>query len=100
MPHKDQILYENWYLQMLNKMSANELTMPTKALKLAYFQSLTANNAFVQLKPRLHSATKLFTTASKMFKVLMAAFGNANKKQEARAKYCSLRQRTRDLKSF
>ena len=35
-PHKDQILYKDWHLQMLNKISANELFMPTEALKLAY----------------------------------------------------------------
>ena len=33
---KDEILYKNWHLQMLNKMSANESTMLTETLNLAY----------------------------------------------------------------
>ena len=75
---------------MLNKMSANKSTMPIETLKLAYIQSFTADNAFAQLKPKLHSATKLFRMANKIFEVLMAAFGNINKKQKARARYCGL----------
>ena len=73
---------------MLNKLSANGTTMPTESLKLGYIQSLTADNAFAQLVPRLRTnATKPFSTASKMFKVLTAAFGNANQKQKAQANY-------------
>ena len=85
---------------MFNKISANVLTMPMETLKLAYIQSFIADNAFAQLKLRLRSATKSFRMASKMLNVLTAAFGNANKKQEAKAKYCSLQQGTWDFKSF
>ena len=74
--------------------------MPTEALKLVYIQSFMADNVFAQLKLRLCFTTKLFKTASKMFKILMAVFGNANKKQEAKAKYCSLWQGIRDFSSF
>ena len=98
--HKDQILYENWYFQMLNKILTNKLIMLTEVLKLAYIQSFTADNTFMQLKPRLHSATKLFKTASNMFNVLMAAFGNANCKYEVCIKYRFLRQRNRDFSTF
>ena len=66
---------------MLNKISTNKLTMLTKALKLAYIQSLMADNAFAQIKPKLgFNAIKLFAIASKMFEVLTAAFGNALRK--------------------
>ena len=98
---KDRISYEDWHLQMINKMSANESTMPTEALKLAYIQSLTADNAFAQIKPRLGlNATRPFATASEMFEVLTAAFGNAFCKQEARIEYRSLRQGSQDFSTF
>ena len=91
-PQKDKILYKDWHLQMLNKMSANKLSMPTETLKLAYVQSFTADNAFAQIKPRLDpNATKPFATANEMFEVLTAAFSNAFRKQEARMEYRSLR---------
>ena len=75
---------------MLNKMSAIESTIFTKALKLAYIQCFMADNAFAQLKSRLYSATKPFMTTSEMFEVLIAAFSNALRKQEARIEYRSL----------
>ena len=99
-PQRDKILYKNWHLQMLNKISANKLTMPIEALKLVYIQSFTANNAFVQLKLRLCSATKPFKMASKIFKVLTAVFGNANQKQETWAQYCDLRQKDKNFSTF
>ena len=78
---------------MLNKMSANKLSMSIKALKLAYIQNFTADNAFAQIKPRLNpNATRLFTIASEMFEMLTAAFNNALCKQKARIEYKSLHQ--------
>ena len=75
--------------------------MPTKALKLAYMQSLMADNAFMQIKSKLGSkATMLFVNATKMFKDLMAVFRDVNQKQEACMTYWSLRQRTRNFNTF
>ena len=100
-PQKNQILYEDWHFQMLNKMAANKLTMPMEVIKLVYVQSFTADNAFAQIRPRLGpNAARPFRTASEIFKMLTAAFGNANQKQEAWTQYCSLRQGTRNFKSF
>ena len=86
---------------MLSLMSMIESLMPTESSKQGYLQSRTADNALAQLKPRLRSnATRLFATASEMFEVLTAAFGNANQKQEDRAAYQTLIQGTRDFSSF
>ena len=75
--------------------------MPMKAIKLAYIQSLTADNVFAQLKSRLGpKVTKPFKTASKMFNMLTAAFGNPNKKQEARTKYCDLQHGQKEFCAF
>ena len=98
---EDKVSYEDWHLQMLTKMSINESTMPTEESKRGYLQNRTADNALAQLKPRLRpNATRPFATASEMFDVLTAAFGNANQKQEYRAKYWSLRQGTQDFSAF
>ena len=84
----DTISYEDWHLQMLSKLSINEASMPSEMAKRIYVQSLTADNALAQLKPRLRpDATRPFATVDEMFEVLTAAFGNANQKQEYRAKY-------------
>ena len=100
-PHKDQILYKDWHLQMLNKMSANKLSIPTEALKLAYIQSFTTDNAFAQIRPKLGlNLTRPFRTVSKIFKVLTVVFGNANQKQKAWTQYCSLQQGTQDFQFF
>ena len=73
---------------MFNKISANKSIMPTKTLKLVYVQSLTANNAFGQIKPKLDlNVTKLFVTASEMFEMLTAIFSNALCKQKACIKF-------------
>ena len=98
---KDEITYEDWHLQMLSKMLINASTMPTEAAKRGYVQSRTGGHALAQLKPRLRpTSTNPFVTADEMFKVLTAAFGNANQKQEDRAAYRSLNQGTRDFSSF
>ena len=76
---KDNILYEDWHLQMLSKMSINASAMLTEASKRGYVQSQTGSHALTQLKPRLRpNATNPFRTADEMFEVLTAAFGNAN----------------------
>ena len=78
---------------MLSKMSINALTMPTKAAKHGYVHSRVGGHALAQLKLRLRpSAANLFRIADEMFKVLTAAFGNANQKQKDRAAYRALNQ--------
>ena len=75
--------------------------MPTEAAKRGYVQSRVGGHALAQLKPRLRpNATNPFVSSDKMFEVLMAAFGNANQKQEDCAAYRSLNQGTRDFSSF
>ena len=86
---------------MLSKMSINALTMPLEEAKRGYVQSCVGGHALAQLKPRLRpNSTNPFVSADEMFKVLMAAFGNANQKQEDRAAYQLLNQGTRDFSSF
>lgn len=95
------ILYENWYLQMLSKISINKSEMLTKKLKWSYLVSCTTGNALVQLKSKLCSdATRLFTTVDEIFEVLTAAYGNTNQKQKNKAKYQNLRQGTQDFSAF
>lgn len=47
---KDQISYDDWYLQMQNTMQANEALMPTDLLNKSYLQKRTSGNAFAQLR--------------------------------------------------
>ena len=97
----DIILYKDWLLQTKNKLQANAAYMPTKSLKMSYIQSFVANNALAQISSRISdNVAKPFKSAKEMLKILIAGFGNANKKKEARAVYKSLRQGTKEFSSF
>ena len=100
-PAKDTITYWDWHLQMRNKLQANGAHMPTEALKKSYVQSRVADNALAQLSTRLEEeTTRLFATVKEMFDVLTAAFGDTNRKCDARMEYRLLRQGTRDFNTF
>ena len=75
--------------------------MPDKFLKISYIVSFVADNALAQLRAQLEeNAKRPFTTAKELLEVLTVAFGNFNRKQEARSEYWSLYQGTGDFKSF
>ena len=98
---KDNILYEDWHLQIISRMSINASAMPSEEAKQGYIQSRVGGHALAQLKPRLRpNATNPFRTSDEMFEVLTAAFDNANQKQKDRATYQSLSQGARDFSSF
>ena len=75
--------------------------MLTKALKKFYLQSRVADNALAQLSTCLEKeATQPFASAKEMFKVLTAAFGDTNRKRNARTEHRSLWQGTQDFNTF
>lgn len=86
---------------MKNKLRAKDSYMPTEFLKMLYVQSRVADNPLAQISTRLdEDAARPFTTAKEMLVVLTAAFGNKNRKREARMEYRSLRQGTRDFNTL
>lgn len=67
---------------MKNKLRANDSYMSTKFFKILYIQNLVADNALAQINTQINdNTTRLFTIAKKILIILIARFGNFNKKK-------------------
>ena len=68
-----------WESKMVKKLTANANHYPTKALRMAYFDSCVDREAYKHLAARLRiGVQKPFTITEKMFEVLQKAYGNVN----------------------
>lgn len=90
---KGEIIYEDWKIEMKNKMSVDEASMPTVQRQIAYIFERTkaGSEAKEVLRPGYNDGE--FDTVEQVWKLLDETFENPNKMEDAEKEMKKLHQR-------
>lgn len=89
--------FEDWLIEMRNKLTDNADRYNTEAMKRSYLVSRTGGLARQIQNPRLRDdSNKPFNTVQEMYDMLIRAFRNPHRQQEAQSKLRNLRMKIGD----
>ena len=83
--------YDNWLIQVKNKLRGNATSYPTEELKIIYITSRLSGNALALVSPRLDINGYLpYTTIGQLYDHLNKLFGDPNKRKNAKQSFNKL----------
>jgi hypothetical protein len=82
---KDGITYDNWLIQLKNKLRGNLDAYPTEELRIIYAASRVSGDALALISPRLGADNHhAYTTTAELYEHLDELYGDPNKVRNAR----------------
>jgi hypothetical protein len=82
---KDRTTYNNWLIQVENKLRDNASTYPTEELRIIYVAGHVSSDALTLILPRLDAVNHyVYTTVKELYEHLDELYGNLNKEKNAR----------------
>lgn len=82
---KDGTTYDNWLIQLKNKLRGNTDSYPTEELRIIYAAGRLSGNALALVSPRLDAANHhAYVTVKELFEHLDELYGDPNKAKNAR----------------
>ncbi|KAI9775774.1 MAG: hypothetical protein M1839_000902 [Geoglossum umbratile] len=88
---KDRIAYDNWLIQVKNKLLDNMDLYPTEDLKIIYTAGHTSGKALALISPQLNAASyHVYTSLTKLYEHLNELYGDLNKEWNARQVFKNL----------
>src|SRR4051794_4845864 len=83
--NKDGITYDNWLIQLKNKLRGNSDAYPTEELQIIYAASRVSGDALALISPRLGAGNHhAYTTVAELYEHLDELYSDPNKKRNAR----------------
>jgi hypothetical protein len=77
--------FDNWMIQIRNKLRGNQDSYPTEELKIIYVSGRLEGNALALVSPRLNPANRhTYHTAQELYEHLEELYGDPNKERNAR----------------
>jgi hypothetical protein len=88
---KDGVTFDNWLIQVKNKLRGNADAYPTEDLKIIYAASRTSGDALALISPRLSAANRhAYETLDELYEHLEELYGDPNKERNARQAFKDL----------
>jgi hypothetical protein len=88
---KDSITFDNWLIQVKNKLRGNADSYPTEELKLIYVAGRTSGEALALISPRLNTTSRhAYTMLTELYEHLDELYGDPNKERNARQAFKNL----------
>lgn len=88
---KDGTTYENWIIQVKNKLRGNSDAYPTEDLRIIYAAGRLSGSALALISPRLDTASRhAYAAAEELFEHLDELYGDPNKEKNARQAFKEL----------
>jgi Zinc knuckle len=82
---KDGTTYDNWLIQVKNKLRGNADAYPTEELRIIYTAGRVSGNALALISPRLDSANHhAYKSVRELYEHLDELYGDPNKEKNAR----------------
>ncbi|KAH0563434.1 hypothetical protein GP486_001995 [Trichoglossum hirsutum] len=82
---KDGVTFDNWLIQLKNKLQGNTDAYLTKDLQIIYVVSHVNGDALALISPRLSAANcHVYETVDKLYEHFYKLYGDSNKEQNAR----------------
>jgi hypothetical protein len=82
---KDGPTFENWLIQVKNKLRGNADSYPTEDLKIIYAAGRVSGNALALISPRLEATSRhAYDTVDELYEHLYELYGDPNKERNAR----------------
>ena len=82
---KDGVTYDNWLIQVKNKLRGNTDAYPTEDLRIIYAAGRVSGNALALISPHLDAANHhAYTTVKELFAHLDELYSDPNKEKNAR----------------
>ena len=82
---KDGTTYDNWLIQVKNKLRGNVDAYPTKELRIIYAAGCMSDDALALISPRLDAANHhAYATVKDLYEHLDELYGDPNKEKNAR----------------
>ena len=82
---KDGTTYDNWLIQVKNKLRGNSDAYPTEELRIIYAAGRIGGDALALISPRLNAANHhAYITVRELFEHLDELYGDPNKEKNAR----------------
>jgi hypothetical protein len=83
--NKDGTTYDNWLIQLKNKLRGNPDAYPTEELQIIYAASRVSGDALALISPRLGADNHhAYTTVAELYEHLDELYGDPNKEKNAR----------------
>ncbi|KAH0562538.1 hypothetical protein GP486_002778 [Trichoglossum hirsutum] len=91
---KDGVMYDNWLIQVENKLRGNADVYPTKDLKIIYVAGQVSGDALTLISSHLWAMNRhAYGTIDELYEYLEELYGNPNKKRNARQAFKDLAMR-------
>jgi Zinc knuckle len=88
---KDGITFDNWVIQVKNKLRGNSDSYPSEDLKIIYVAGRVGGDALALISPRLNTASRhAYETVAELYKHLDDLYGDPNKERNARQAFKDL----------
>jgi hypothetical protein len=88
---KDGITFDNWLIQVKNKLRGNSDLYPTEELKIIYVSSRVGSDALALISPRLNESSRYsYATVEDLYEHLKELYGDPNKVHNARQAFKGL----------
>jgi hypothetical protein len=88
---KDGTTYDNWLVQIENKLRGNADAYPTEDLKIIYVAGRVSGDALALISPRLRAANRhAYETVNELYEHLEELYGDPNKERNARQAFKDL----------
>ena len=88
---KDVTTFDNWLIQLKNKLRGNADSYPTEELKIIYAAGRTSGEALALISPRLNATSShAYTALTELYEHLEELYGDPNKERNARQAFKSL----------
>jgi hypothetical protein len=89
--NKDGVTFDNWLIQVKNKLRGNADAYPTEDLKIIYAAGRVNGDALALISPRLNAANRhAYETLSELYEHLEELYGDPNKERNARQAFKDL----------
>jgi len=83
--NKDGVTYDNWLIQLKNKLRGNPDAYPTEELRIIYTAGRMSGDALALISPRLGADNHhAYTTVAELYEHLNELYGDPNKERNAR----------------
>jgi len=88
---KDGVTYDNWLIQVENKLRGNADAYPTEDLKIIYVAGRVSGDALTLISPRLRATNRhAYETVNELYEHLEELYGDPNKERNARQAFKDL----------
>jgi hypothetical protein len=89
--NKEGVTYNNWLIQVKNKLRGNADAYPTEDLKIIYAAGRVSGDALALISPRLDAANRhAYDTLDELYEHLEELYGDPNKERNARQAFKEL----------